>query len=127
MDDDGAAVRPAGALSLRVRFGPGRADALGPGKIALLEHIRETGSIAGAARAMHMAYRRAWLLVDSLNNCFDEPLVATTKGGPARGGAVLTPLGEQVVRLYRRMENGAARAVAGELAVLQARLRPRAS
>ena len=33
----------------------------------LLELVRETGSISAAGRAMGMSYRRAWLLVESLN------------------------------------------------------------
>jgi molybdate transport system regulatory protein len=34
---------------------------IGPGKIALLEAIRKTGSITAAARSMQISYRRAWL------------------------------------------------------------------
>jgi len=34
---------------------------IGPGKAALLESIRDTGSISAAARDMGMSYKRAWL------------------------------------------------------------------
>jgi Bacterial regulatory helix-turn-helix protein, lysR family len=37
---------------------------IGPGKAALLESIRDTGSISAAAREMGMSYKRAWLLLD---------------------------------------------------------------
>jgi hypothetical protein len=60
-------------LTLRVDFGEQRA--VGPGKIRLLELIDEHGSIAAAGRAMRMSYRRAWLLIDNLNQCFRQPLV----------------------------------------------------
>lgn len=50
-------------LTIRVDFEPGHA--LGPGKIHLLEQIDETGSIRGAAAAMKMSYRRAWLLIQA--------------------------------------------------------------
>ena len=49
--------------------------ALGPGKAELLEGIDELDSIAAAGR-MGMTYRRAWLLVETMNRCFREPLVA---------------------------------------------------
>jgi len=73
---------------------------IGPGKINLLRMIREHESISGAARAMNMSYRRAWLLVDELNKLFARPLVATWAGGKSRGGASLTKLGEKVIDSY---------------------------
>jgi molybdate transport system regulatory protein len=76
---------------------------IGPGKIDLLEKIDETGSISAAGRAMDMSYRRAWLLVDALNRTFHAPVVATRLGGTAMGRARLTPLGREVVQLYREI------------------------
>ena len=73
---------------------------IGPGKINLLKMIREHESISGAARAMKMSYRRAWLLVDELNKLFARPLVATWAGGKSRGGASLTKLGEKLIESY---------------------------
>ena len=64
---------------------------IGPGKAMLLESIRDTGSISAAARAMGMDYKRAWLLLDSINHAFDTPVVVTMPGGPRGGGAQLTP------------------------------------
>ncbi len=90
--------------------------AMGPGKAALLEHIRDTGSISAAGRRMEMSYKRTWQMVESMNRCFRSPLVETAKGGAGGGGAQLTPLGEQVLARYRRMEALAAKAVARELA-----------
>lgn len=87
-------------LSLRIRLGD--AGQLGPGKVALLEAIDRTGSIAAAARDMRMSYRRAWLLVAELNRLFRTPLVATAPG--ERHGASLTPLGREVARRYREVE-----------------------
>ena len=73
---------------------------IGPGKINLLKMIREHESISGAARAMKMSYRRAWLLVAELNKLFARPLVATWAGGKSRGGASLTKLGEKLIESY---------------------------
>jgi molybdate transport system regulatory protein len=76
---------------------------MGPGKAELLAQIAETGSISGAARAMGMSYRRAWLLVDTMNRCFDAPLVETHPGGGKSAGAGLTDRGEAMVSAYREL------------------------
>jgi molybdate transport system regulatory protein len=96
---------------------------IGPGKAALLESVRATGSIAAAARVMGMDYKRAWLLVDSLNRAFDAPVVERTAGGPRGGGALLTVLGEDLLARYRRLEARAAEFAADDLAALERRAR----
>ena len=110
-------------LTLRIDFGP--ENAIGPGKIRLLELLAETGSIAAAGRAMDMSYRRAWLLVDALNRTFREPVVATKLGGNGGGGAELTPFGEALVGRYRDMEMVAHAALRPHLDALDAALAPR--
>lgn len=89
---------------------------LGPGKIKLLELVRDTGSISAAARAMDMSYRRAWLLVEESNSLFAGPLVESTTGGAGGGGARLTELGAKVVAAYKDIETEAATLVARRLA-----------
>ncbi len=73
---------------------------MGPGKADLLAAIEETGSISAAARRMRMSYRRAWLLVHTMNECFASPLVEAEKGGASRGGARLTAAGREILSLY---------------------------
>src|SRR5258708_9230062 len=90
-------------LTLRLDFATGRR--LGPGKIALLEAIRRTGSISAAGREFGMAYRPARLLTDELNHMFAQPLVQTRGGGKNDGGPVLTALGTQVLALYLAAES----------------------
>lgn len=107
-------------LSLRLDFDDGRR--LGPGKVALLEAIRRTGSISAAGREFGMAYRRAWLLTDELNHMFSAPLVETRGGGRNGGGASLTGLGEEVVALYRAAESKFRKSAAPEIARLQSAL-----
>ena len=102
---------------LRIVLGPD--IAIGPGKADLLEGIRETGSIAGAGRAMGMSYKRAWYLVETMNRCFERPLVEASKGGRAGGGASLTKLGREVLARYRRMEALTADAIEPEMAALR--------
>ena len=77
---------------------------MGPGKADLLEAIDREGSISAAGRALGMSYRRTWLLVDTMNRCWSEPLVETSPGGAARGGARITPFGLDVVKRYRALQ-----------------------
>jgi molybdate transport system regulatory protein len=109
-------------LTLRIDFGA--ADPVGPGKIRLLELVRDAGSIAAAGRAMGMSYRRAWLLIDALNRAFREPVVATKLGGKAGGGAELTRFGEELIAHYRDMETVAHAALRPHLAALEEALAP---
>jgi molybdate transport system regulatory protein len=77
---------------------------IGPGKIALLEAIRATGSITAAARHLGMSYRRAWLLVENINEALSEPAVTSLQGGSYGGGTVLTDVGQQVIQIYHSVE-----------------------
>lgn len=99
---------------VQIRIMVGDDIAIGPGKADLLEAIRDTGSISAAGRSMAMSYRRAWLLVDTMNACFETPLIETAKGGASGGGAKLSPLGEQVLAHYRAMQAAAEAAIAAE-------------
>jgi molybdate transport system regulatory protein len=108
-------------LTLRVDFGSDRA--LGPGKVVLLEAIRDTGSISQAGRLLGMSYRRAWLLVDDLNRCFREPVVTAQPGGSQGGGAALTAFGEQLIQKFRTIETQATAATKPQLRDLEASLR----
>ena len=103
-------------LTLRVDFDGRRS--VGPGKIRLLEAVASTGSISSAGRSLGMSYRRAWMLIDDLNTSFREKLVTTTLGGKEGGGAVLTPFGAEVLKRYRAIEAGAAKAAKTHLAFL---------
>src|SRR5262245_32123360 len=105
-------------LTLRVDLGEDRA--VGPGKIRLLEAIRDTGSITKAGIALGMSYRRAWLLVDDMNNCFREPVVAAQAGGSHGGGAALTSFGIKLIDQYRAIEAEAHSATSARLDELEA-------
>ena len=78
---------------------------IGPGKVALLEGIARTGSLSAAARALGMSYRRAWLLLHSINDAFHEPVVQLSVGGRDGGGALLTSFGTGLVAAYRDFES----------------------
>jgi len=88
---------------IRIDFTDG--CSIGPGKIALLEWIDRTGSLSAAGRSLGMSYRRAWLLLHSVNDSFAEPSVTFSVGGRDGGGAQLTPFGRRLIASYRDFES----------------------
>jgi molybdate transport system regulatory protein len=105
------------SLSVRIDLDPeGR---IGPGKIALLEHIDKCGSISAAGRAMEMSYKRAWDLVDEVNRICRQAAVERQTGGKNGGGAVLTPFGLSLVTRYRKIERAATSSARKELQALR--------
>ena len=119
----GAAKRPrAPVLRFRIRVADDDKIAVGPGKIALLEAIASTGSITAAAKSLEMSYRRAWLLLDELNQSLQRPAVDSAKGGPQGGGSSLTDAGRQLITLYRRIEKRAEAACRDDIVHLMSML-----
>jgi molybdate transport system regulatory protein len=119
-----ARARPiAPEVRFRLRIRKGEAIAIGPGKVTLLEAVREHGSITAAARSLNMSYRRAWLLINELNGLLASPATASAPGGQSGGRSVLTPVGEEIIRLYRGIEARAHEASAGQIAALSGLLR----
>jgi len=76
---------------------------MGPGKAELLEAIDATGSISAAAREMRNELPPGWLLVQTMNACFAEPVVESATGGTHGGGASLTAAGVAALAAYRNM------------------------
>lgn len=108
---------------LRLRVFAGEFPAIGPGKAMLLERIAMSGSISAAARELGMSYRRAWMLVDAMNQSFAQPLVVTEVGGKAGGGAVVTQLGRDMAKRFRVMERKALRAIAADVKAMARHLK----
>lgn len=118
-----------GPLKLKAQLLSGGELAMGPGKADLLEAIQATGSISGAGRKLGMSYRRTWMLVDTMNRCWSQPLVEATPGGGEHRGARVTATGLEVLAAYRALEAELARAAEAPLKSLQSKLldTPRAS
>jgi molybdate transport system regulatory protein len=111
------------AAKLHIRIVTAKKIALGWGRADLLGLIAETGSIAAAGRRMGMSYKRAWALVETMNEGFVAPLVVAAKGGAGGGGAQLTELGVEVLAAYREIELLAGKAAAAPLDRIAARLK----
>ena len=118
--------------SLKKRFGTPEkqlhlrviCSTVGPGKARLLGLIAAKNSITEAAREMRMSYKRAWQLVENLNDSFREPLVESITGGSHGGGSRLTLSGERVLALYRSIHEKSLAAAAKELKKLRGLLKP---
>lgn len=115
-----AASKTAPKLIFRLQFD--QDNRIGRGKIQLLSHIKETGSISAGGRAMDMSYRRAWLLVDEMNRLFRQPVVESQRGGKQGGGAVVTPFGEALIAHYQAMEEKARAALSNDIGWIVANL-----
>lgn len=100
------ARRKGGKVGVSGRFWLNRGEQpfLGHGRIELLEHIAEHGSISQAARAMGMSYKAAWDAVDAMNNLADAPLVRRSAGGRHGGGTQLTEDGRKLIEVYKAAE-----------------------
>lgn len=102
-------------VTIRIRIAVGENIAIGQGKADLLEAISRTGSISAAARELDMSYRKAWMLVDEMNQCFPSPVVTAAKGGLRGGGALVTPLGQEALTRFRRIQAKASAAIEAEV------------
>ena len=109
---------------IRIRIDFSDSSFVGPGKIDLLEAIRDSGSLSQAARDLGMSYRRAWLLIDSFKSAFREPVTLATTGGKGGGGVALTSFGEGLVESYRALERDIAEIAARRLRTITAAVNP---
>ncbi|MGC1387706.1 MAG: LysR family transcriptional regulator [Steroidobacteraceae bacterium] len=89
---------------VRFRIDFSQYSSVGPGKIRLLEAIRDSGSLSQGARNIGMSYRRAWLLVESLKQSFREPVTMASTGGKDGGGMLVTEFGGALIKSYRELE-----------------------
>ena len=108
--------------SIKIRLYLNDKVALGPGKADLLDAIMQNGSISAAGRAMEMSYKRAWDLVNTMNESFANPIVVTAKGGSHGGGAEVTEFGQQILKQYRQAQLNAEKTIENEMLSLSQHL-----
>jgi molybdate transport system regulatory protein len=100
-------TRRAAAMALpvaRFRIDFAAHSSVGPGKIGLLDAVRDAGALSKGARNVGMSYRRAWQLVESLNESFRQPVTVASHGGRAGGGMLVIRFGDPLVRNFRELE-----------------------
>ncbi len=103
---------------VKIRITVDESPIFGPGKANLLDAIREEGSISAGARKIGMSYRRAWMLIDSINKNAKEKIIETFPGGRGGGGAYITNAGKKLLATYRNMENKSSKAIEKEKLLL---------
>src|SRR6185295_19251470 len=89
-------------IPMRIEFEPGwkfRSAPVTPLLVPLLVAIRNSGSLAAAAREVGYSYRHVWNLLGDWNNRMGQPLVELERGRGAR----LTPLAVKLVELEKRV------------------------
>lgn len=116
-----------GAPRFRLRIDFDEKASLGPGKIALLEAIAACGSLSEAARSMKMSYRRAWLLVEEINQAFAERATLSAVGGAGGGGMDVTAFGRGLISRFRAFERSVATLGAQRFAAIAATVSERKS
>ena len=77
---------------------------IGPGKITLMEAIISCGSISSAAKKMGMSYRKAWKLVNEINNASKKKIILTNTGGKGAGGTKVSADGVSFIKAFRNIE-----------------------
>ncbi|MBO0329698.1 winged helix-turn-helix domain-containing protein [[Muricauda] lutisoli] len=77
----------------------------GPGRAQLLLMIEKNGSLSKAAKEMGMSYRKAWAMVEDMNQRGQKPYVELHKGGTKGGGAELTETGKKVLSTFQKMND----------------------
>ena len=107
----------------KIRLLLGNITTLGPGKIELINAIGRAGSISGAAKIVGMSYRRAWNLVDSINQDFSIQIIITSSGGKGGGGAFVSDVGLEIIKRYQEIETKALASVSDDLEDFQCYLK----
>ena len=76
----------------------------GPGVAQLLRHVQEFHSLRSAAKAMNMAYSKAWKIVKAAEADLGFALMEGSSGGESGGKTVLTEKGKDFLERYLRFE-----------------------
>ena len=87
-------------MSLRLYF---EEKAFGPGMVMLLREVERTGSLQKAAKAMNMAYSKAWKMLKE----WGFALTDRETGGKDGGGSTLTPQAERLIEAYEGFKKDA--------------------
>ena len=78
---------------------------LGPGRLAILEAIDQTGSLTQATEICNISFRKAWKLINEINEKMEQPVIITERGGKGGGGGtVLTEYGKKLLMQYKKIQ-----------------------
>lgn len=74
-------------------------------KTSLLNEIKRSGSLRGAAKQMKISYQHAWTMINEMNSSAPEPLVIKQRGGKHGGSAETTAYGKKIINEYQMIQN----------------------
>ena len=95
-------------FSIRLKFWIEKKNVsiLGPGRLALLETIDETGSLTEATKRCNISFRKGWKLIHEINEQLEQPVVISERGGAGGGGkTILTEYGKKLVQQYKKIHD----------------------
>ncbi len=84
-------------LKLKIWLERDGAFIISDGRAKLLRKVKDSGSLAEAAREMGMSYRHAWGILHRIAQNAGGDVVDSVRGGKEGGETKLTPLGEEVL------------------------------
>jgi molybdate transport system regulatory protein len=73
----------------------------GPGMIAMLEAIHQTGSVRHASAYTSISYSKAWKLLQSLEKWLGFPVTIRQPGGVGGGKTLVTDEGLNFIKKHR--------------------------
>lgn len=76
---------------------------LGYGRIELLKKVDEMKSINAAAKELNMSYKKAWRLINDMNEAAEKPIIIKNIGGKFGGGTILTPYGKSLIHQFETL------------------------
>lgn len=91
-------------IQSRIWLQKGGKNYLGRGRIRLLKHIQEEGSILKASKKMRMSYSSAWNDVHQMQKLSQKDLIISASGGKKGGGTILTQEGEKAIKAFEVLE-----------------------
>jgi len=76
---------------------------IGSGGLKLLQLIDKHKSIKAASKEIGVSYAFAWRYIKKLENVLNTPLVKRWRGGKEHGGAELTELGREIIKIMNSL------------------------
>ena len=92
-------------FALTLRIFSDTEKCFGPGMAELLERVDQMQSLRQATLSMEMAYSKAWRVLKAAERGLGFPLLESSTGGKAGGGARLTEQGRRFLASYRAFEH----------------------
>jgi molybdate transport system regulatory protein len=78
---------------------------MGPNYLRFLAAVDETGTIREGGRAVGWSYRTCLNRLRRMERVLGRPILLTTRGGKAGGGACLTPEARRFIKIFTQWQH----------------------